>query len=411
MTTTEFLASINFVVDGSDLETVATAFDSEISAALAGQPSSLRMLPAGLGSDLHLSSRRAAVIDAGGTNLRVAEVEIREDGGDPIFRHVRKSAMPGTYGRLSAAEFHQAIASEVETVFAAADGLDRLGYCFSYECRSLPDGDAELLAWSKQIDAPDVVGQQVGAELSRRLTRPPASLKVLNDTVATLLAGCAKVGADQASGYLGFILGTGTNVACSEQGMLRNAESGEFNKLVRSSADLALDAQTSDPGCAVFEKMVAGAYLGTLGLCLFREAARQGLLSSGTAGRLAGLSALETKSLDVFAAGDLPEEMAGLFLAEDLPVARELALAVFRRAANLTAAHLAAFLRRTASLEAKAPVVLTVDGSTFWKTRCLPFEKEVAAKLSALPKVPPYRIIQVEEAPMVGAAVAACQSR
>jgi len=404
MKTAEFLSAIGFVTDGSTNAAIAAAFDAEIRAAMEGRPSSLRMLPTGLGSDLHLASRAAAVIDAGGTNLRVAAVEL---GTEPVFRHLRKSFMPGTRGKLTAAEFHGSIAREVETVFAREKGLDRLGYCFSYECRSLPDGDAELLAWSKQIEAPEVVGQRVGAELVKRLPCPPTTVKVLNDTVATLLAGCAKIGADQASGYLGFILGTGTNVACAENGMLRNAESGEFNGIDRSSADVALDALTSDPGCAVFEKMVAGAYLGLLGLCLFREAAKAGLLSEAAGSRLMQMSVLETRDLDAFAVGEMSESLKDVFTADDVPVARELATAVFRRAVHLTAAHLAAFLRRTVPQGTEKPVVITVDGSTFWKTRSVPFEQAVSSALDAL-GVPPYRIVRVDEAPMVGAAVAAC---
>lgn len=409
MTTSDFLASIGFIADGSNNEEIAAAFDAEIRAALEGRPSSLRMLPAELGSDIRLVANKAAVIDAGGTNLRVAEVEIDAKGADPVFRNVRKSFMPGTRGRLTAKEFHQAIGREVESVFAA-DGVDRLGYCFSYECRSLPNGDAELLAWSKQVDAPEVIGQRVGEELAKCLSKPPKSVKVLNDTVATLLAGCARIGSDQASGYLGFILGTGTNVACSEAGMLRNAESGEFNRLARSPADLALDQMTSDPGCAVFEKMVAGAYLGNLGLCLFRAAAKQGLFGEGTEGRLVAVPSLETRDLDEFAAGGCHESLANLFAEGDLAMARELATSVFRRAANLTAAHLAAFLRRTAPANAQKPVVITADGSTFWKTKAVSFEKTLAESLAKMADIPPYRIVCVDEAPMVGAAVAACMA-
>ena len=407
MTTSEFLSSIGFIADGSNNEDIAAAFDAEIRVALEGRASSLRMLPAELGSDIRLVANKAAVIDAGGTNLRVAEVEIGTDGSEPVFRNVRKTFMPGTHGRLTAEAFHAAIAREAEAVFAA-EGVDRLGYCFSYECRSLSNGDAELLAWSKQVDAPEVVGQRVGEELAKRLSKPPQSVKVLNDTVATLLAGCARIGSDQASGYLGFILGTGTNVACSEAGMLRNAESGEFNKVHRSTADLALDGLTADPGCAVFEKMVAGAYLGNLGLCLFREAAQAGLLAEGTEGRLAAIPSLETRDLDLFAAGELPAPLTNLFATDDLTTARELARAVFQRAANLTAAHLAAFLRRTAPADAQKPVVITADGSTFWKTKAVSFEKTLTERLSSLPDVPPFRIVCVDEAPMVGAAVAAC---
>jgi len=402
-----FLRQTGFVADASANEAVAQAFDAEIRAALAGTPSSLRMLPTCLRVDNALQRRKAVVIDAGGTNLRVAEVEIAADGSAPAFRHLRRTFMPGTRGKLSAGEFHASIAAEANAVLAVTDA-ERLGYCFSYECRSLPDGDAELLAWAKQVEAPEVVGQKVGAELAVRLLRKPASVKVLNDTVATLLAGRARAGARPFSGYVGFILGTGTNVACVEGGMIRNAESGEFDKIHRSTADLALDRMTGDPGCAVFEKMVSGAYLGNLGLCLWREAAKAGLFSEDARRRLDGALSVETRDLDAFAVGESPTCLSGLFGADEATVARELALAVFKRAANLTAAHLAAFLRRTASSAASDPVAVTADGSTFWKIRSIPFSEVVVETLRGMSEVPPFEVLKVDEAPMVGAAVAAC---
>lgn len=401
------LARIGFVADASANERVAQAFDAEIQAALDGRPSSLRMLPSCIGARGGLTANKAVVVDAGGTNLRVAEVEIRADGSDPVFRHLRKTFMPGSRGRLSAAEFHGAIAGEVNAVLAQSDA-ERIGYCFSYECRSFSDGDAELLAWAKQIEAPEVVGQKVGAELSVRLVCKPMSVKVLNDTVATLLAGRAKAGERAYSGFLGFILGTGTNVACVEDGMIRNAESGEFDKIDRSVADLALDRMTGDSGCAVFEKMVSGAYLGNLGLCLWREAAKVGLFSAACGRRLESHSTVETRDLDEFAASGCPDSLTGLFDDGEINAAREIARAVFARAANLTAAHLAAFLRRTTPVDSKAPVAITVDGSTFWKIRSIPFADTVVRVLRTMADIPPFEMMRIDEAPMVGAAVAAC---
>ena len=190
--------------------------------------------------------------------------------------------------------------------------------------------------------------------------------------------------------------------------MIRNAESGEFDKIDRSAADLALDRMTGDPECAVFEKMVSGAYLGNLGLCLWREAAKVSLFSAACGRRLESRSTVETRDLDEFAACGCPDSLTGLFDDGEINTAREIARAAFARAANLTAAHLAAFLRRTASVDSKAPVAITVDGSTFWKIRSIPFADAVIRALRAMADIPPFEMIRIDEAPMVGAAVAAC---
>ena len=384
------------------------AFEDEAAKAVAGEPSSLRMIDSHLPGCVDVQSladRPVIVVDAGGTNLRVASVRLT--AGGPVFAHVRKSRMPGTDGLVSAEAFHRAIAAEVDAVRACEPQAACIGYCFSYECKSLPDGDAELVAWSKQIAAPGVIGQRVGAELVRRLAGGPLPVVVLNDTVATLLAGLSRQD-KVCPGQVGFILGTGTNLASIENGTIRNAESGECDKVPRTSCDLAYDATLPDTGAAPFEKMVSGAYLGGVGLQLLKEAARQGLLQANGLDELA----LSTRDLDMFAAGDADaaNPLAAILPSDDIPVAQEIARAAVRRSALLTAAHLAAFVRRSAEA-GRAPVRITVDGSTYWKTLAVDFDGVVRAEMAALVPDIPFEIFRTDEAPMVGAAVAAACAR
>ena len=394
----DFLRQQGFTLEREDLRRVADVFSSEAQRALCGEASSLQMIDSHLFASTSCGCRGTAarppviVIDAGGTNLRVASVRLTEKG--PVFAHVRKSEMPGTRGTISADAFHAAIAAEVDAVRAQEPQASCIGYCFSYECRSLADGDAELVAWSKQIDAPDVVGQRVGAELVRRLKGGPLPIVVLNDTVATLLAG-AVTGGERYPGQIGFILGTGTNLASIENGTIRNAETGECDKVPRTPCDEAFDATLPDTGAALFEKMVSGAYLGGVGLHLLKRAADAGLLAGEG---LSAVSSLSTCELDSFAvAGIRPE---------DAETAREIARAVFRRAALLTAAHLAAFVRRSAEA-GRSPVRITVDGSTYWKVRSVDFDGIVRKELAELAPGIPFDVFRIDDAPMVGAAVAA----
>ena len=384
------------------------AFEDEAAKAVAGEPSSLRMIDSHLPGCVDVQSladRPVIVVDAGGTNLRVASVRLT--AGGPVFAHVRKSRMPGTDGLVSAEAFHRAIAAEVDAVRACEPQAACIGYCFSYECKSLPDGDAELVAWSKQIAAPDVIGQRVGAELVRRLAGGPLPVVVLNDTVATLLAGLSRQD-KVCPGQVGFILGTGTNLASIENGTIRNAESGECDKVPRTPCDLAYDATLPDAGAAPFEKMVSGAYLGGVGLQLLKAAAHEGLLQANGLDELA----LSTRDLDSFAAGgaDAANPLAAILSPDDIPVAQEIARAAVRRSALLTAAHLAAFVRRSAEA-GRAPVRITVDGSTYWKTLAVDFDGVVRAEMAALVPDIPFEIFRTDEAPMVGAAVAAACAR
>ena len=403
-----FLRHQGFTLEREDLGRVADAFSSEAQRALRGAPSSLKMIDSHLFASTSCDCCGTAlgpsviVIDAGGTNLRVASVRLTEKG--PVFAHVRKSEMPGAHGTISADAFHAAIAAEVDVVRAQEPLASCIGYCFSYECRSLPGGDAELVAWSKQIDAPEVVGQCVGAELVRRLKGGPLPIVVLNDTVATLLAG-AVTGGERYPGQIGFILGTGTNLASIENGTIRNAETGECDKVPRTPCDEAFDATLSDTGAAQFEKMVSGAYLGGVGFQLLKRAAEAGLLAGGG---LSTLSILTTCELDAYAAAD-PDPanpLSAVICPEDAETACEIVRAVFRRAAQLTAAHLSAFVRRSAEA-GRSPVRITIDGSTYWKVRSVDFDGIVRKERAELAPGVQFDIFCIDDAPMVGAAVAA----
>jgi hexokinase len=96
----------------------------------------------------------------------------------------------------------------------------------------------------------------------------------------------------------------------------------------------------------------------------------------------------------------------------DAKIARRLGLPVFERAAVLTAVHLAAFVIKSGEgNDPDAPVAINADGSTYYKTRAIPFaatvEKELDDMLVTRRNIHYAITPQVEDAPMVGAAIAA----
>ena len=97
---------------------------------------------------------------------------------------------------------------------------------------------------------------------------------------------------------------------------------------------------------------------------------------------------------------------------DDAKMARRLGLPVFERAATLTAIHLAAFVIKTGKGEdPDSPVAINADGSTYYKTRAIPFDATVRRELDAMlvsSRNVHYEITpQVDDAPMVGAGIAA----
>ena len=427
----EFLESNGLVTRTLDRAALIASFQREMDAGLAGKPSSLKMIPTFTGTTGEIKKDTPiAVLDAGGTNLRGATVAIASDGSGAKIEHKEKGEMPGAKSPVTEEEFYKTLTDHVVRVREFTKD-SALGFCFSYPAEASAEGDAKLLNWTKNIQAPAIVGQWVGAELAKRLDPKPSKVMVVNDTVATLLAGKSTEKDVHYSAYLGFILGTGTNVAYVERNgnipkiaslgldpaayQCINTESGGFDKIAQSAFDAAMDAKMPDPGRQRFEKMIAGVYLGKLGLEVFKAAAKEGFFSQDAAAKVAALSELESMHLDNFCAkfdNGKPNPLDDVFASEaDKAMARRLATPVFERAAILTAVHLAAFIVKTGGgTDPKSPVCVCVDGSTYYKTRVVSFPKIVQAELDAMlgPRNIAFALtVCPDDAPMIGAAVAA----
>ena len=421
----EFLEENNFTVaEKIDRQAMIATFLSEMEKGLKGEPSSLRMIPTYVGVNGKIpQGAKAAVLDAGGTHFRSAVVSI-----PPTIEDKMNQPMPGAKSDVTEDEFYGAFAEGLKRVAPKAT-VKKYGWCFSYNCDATPELDAKLNCWTKGIRAPMIVGQYVGKELLKRLGG--GEIAIVNDTVATLLAAKATEGDKTYSSYLGFILGTGTNTAYVEKNrnivklqgldpsgsMIINAESGSFDKLAQSNFDKAMDQKTQDPGHNPLEKMIAGGYLGGVGLELYKAAAKAGLFSAKAASAIGGIGALETMDLDNFCAAFKKEgrdnPLDAIFAdPDDAKMARRLGIPVFERAAVLTAIHLAAFcITSGEGADDSAPIAINADGSTYYKTCAIPFadtvKKELDDMLVQRRNIHYCITPRVADAPMVGAAIAA----
>jgi hexokinase len=165
---------------------------------------------------------------------------------------------------------------------------------------------------------------------------PLGPVTVLNETVATLLAGAGLPEAAAWSSGVGQILGTGTNGCYPEptrKGEIYNTESGAFRRFPRTELDRALEATTQDPEDYWFEKTMAGASLGPL--------------CSLAVSRLLGRG-------ETWSTTELAQPLA---LPDGDPV-RTMAEDFVDRAAGLW--------RTGGGLDASRPVGLLAEGSTFW---------------------------------------------
>ena len=160
--------------------------------------------------------------------------------------------------------------------------------------------------------------------------------------------------------------------------------------------------------------MISGAYLGALCLFTAKQAARGGCLTAAAGDALEGVASLSTRELNDFLlypdSADNPLGAAcGRMSADDARSLYSLCDALVERAAVLVAVTLSAIVLRTGrGRDPRYPVCMTVDGTTFWQLRgfrCR-VEAHMRAFLSGV-NARAWEITSVEDAPLLGAAIAA----
>lgn len=364
------------------------------------------------------------VLDAGGTNFRTCLVTFDEQGKAQI-EDFRKTAMPGVKQEVTAKQFFNTFADEVERLI---DKSDNIGFCFSYAATITEGHDGIPLVFSKEIKAPEVIGKPVGASLLAELKRrghdvSKKKVAVLNDTVATLLAGTAASSDIPYSGYIGFILGTGTNTAYVERNaeigkisqtegsQIINIESGNFD-FCPGPLDRAFFDSTKHPGQYHLEKMISGAYLGPLSSIVIEKAIEEGLLSATFAQRFRQMAPLNTTVMSNYLEMPFNRDYALVACCEgnedDAIALWTIIDSVIAKAGKLTAANLAAtVLKSGAGTDPRRPICINADGTTFYKTENLKkYTEYYLHKYLQLERKRYYRFVRIDDSPTIGAAIA-----
>jgi hexokinase len=416
----QFLLKHHLSAGQYDAGEIVQAFLDEMSLGLAGTKSSLAMIPTFITVPGKApKNEKIIVLDAGGTNFRTALVAFDRDSVPHIESFVN-NPMPGIEKELGKEDFFNLIADYIKPVLAESD---RLGFCFSYPAVIDRERDGRLLYWTKEIKAPGVVGQKILASLAQTLQKRslpcPSKMLMLNDTVAALLAGVTATTFSREHRYIGFILGTGTNTAYIEKnGLIKketglpaagdmaiNCESANFNKINRGDIDIAFDNSTSGPGKYVLEKMVSGAYLGNLCHRILVTAASEGVLSKAAQ---QDQQTITTQSLDALLSGEPDKEHNFKECSDDeRALIRAIVSAVVERAALLTAINMAApIIKSEKDGGGKKKYCISADGSVFYKLYSFRERAEKYLAEILKPYTVEYKIVKINDAPIIGTAVA-----
>jgi hexokinase len=402
---------------------IVELFTSDMLKGLDGKESTLRMIPTYIEADNQfLTDVPVVAVDAGGTNFRAALVKFNALGKLEIS-NLMNAKMPGLDGEISKAEFFKTIAGYVKP---NAELSDRIGFCFSYPTEILPDKDGILLQFCKEVQAPEVVGELIGKSLLETLGMEEKQIVLLNDTVATLLAGKSASFNREYDSFIGYILGTGTNTCYIEsnrnilkinnldqsKSQIINIESGAFGRVPQSDIDIEFDNTTINPGDYKFEKMFAGGYFGGLCLTALKSAAKEGVFTGSATTGIISLNELSSEDLNKFIcspkSGSSPLHNF-MKNKSDEDNCTEIIECLIDRSAKLVAANMAAVILKTnKGKSADRPILITIEGTTFYKMHKLRsfFEKYLKEYLTE-EKQRYYEFTEVQQSSLVGAALAA----
>ncbi len=437
----DFARYYGFHYDICDPFTLMRDIQFEMDRGLKGEPSSLPMLPSYLNPVSHVPAGKTVIaLDAGGTNLRAALIRFDENG-KTIAEGTRKTHMPGTEGRMSADQFFDEIAGLVVPLLEEAKNLEGIGFCFSYPMEMTRDADGILLGFSKEVDAPEVIGKAIGAglreALKKRGAKVPERIVLLNDTVAALLSGLAEIPPNERKHeskeiyeiengpVIGFILGTGLNIAypekeipkihfSSDQAQIVVCETGSFVSRYIGLLDKAYDQTTKNPGYYTFEKVISGAYLGPLTHFAVKQAIRDKVLSFEKSGEMLALPPFQTRDINEFMHDPLTGKgpVAAFFGPHErdaLTSFAYIASIISKRAGIFAGTAVAAGIEKIQSgYDPMVPVRVAVEGTTYviYKGLRESLESNLHMLLNANgPRS--YTISPVEQASLFGAAVAA----
>jgi hexokinase len=421
--TQQFLKKHNLSAASFDMKSITDDFIAEMKLGLEGKVRSLQMIPTYLGAEGKIKPNEPVVaIDAGGTNFRAVKMSF-DNNLKLVTENLQQRKMPAIDEELSNKEFFATLAAYLTSYKEVSE---KIGFCFSYAVEIFPNKDGKLLEWSKEVKAPEVLGQMVGKNLLEAMGTPNKQIVLMNDTVSTLLAGQAATAGRVFDSYIGFILGTGTNACYIEDNanitktpnldkkgnMIINIESGNFNLMPRTDIDIAFDNTTKLPGRYTFEKMISGGYFGGLCTTALKMAAAEEVFSAESVVRMKEMGELTSEEVNKFVCGiDLPANtLSAVFVTkEDKAAASEIINTLIARAAKLTAASLAAVILKSGKgKSAEKPVLMTIEGTTFYKMNNfqIMFEAYLQGFFSGENRRF-YEIVEVPNSSLIGAGIAA----
>lgn len=419
-----------FIKNGMHYSTInfdeeSEKFKDEMTMGLMGD-SSLKMIPSYIEPNIDFAlNENVIIIDAGGTNLRCALVSINDQRGI-IIKEYNKYPMPGSKELIHEKDFFKILGSYIKPLLAKSK---KIGFCFSYPVEIMPDNDGKVIELTKEIQVIDIENKFLGVELKKYLKsegiNESIEITVMNDSVASLLSGLSCKG--NFNSYIGLIVGTGINssymetnqsiyncAALKDGNMVINIESGGYDKLSMGKIDMLLENRTLDSNKQIMEKMISGAYLGTLVLETLKAASVEGELSQDLSKKILDLIELSTKDVSQFL-NDCwgNNNQLGIIInkfgkEDDRIKIYYICDLLVERAAVITAISVKGILLKSGEGKNPCrPVCVIVDGTTFYNLYSFKEKFNYYIKKHLADKGYYIKCVKVEDDILVGTAIGA----
>ncbi len=394
-----FLKKYNMYYDSIDFNKCCNEFIDEMDKGLCGETSSLMMLPTYINSEGEIPINEPVIVmDAGGTNFRVAVVYFDENK-TPVIDNFNVYPMLGTQGAISKEEFFEKI---VDYLMPVIHRSNKIGFCFSFPTNILPNKDGKVIKFSKEITIENMEGiticENIAKTLKARGINEDKKFVLLNDTVATMLGGIANSSNRKFDSYIGFILGTGTNTCYIEKNnsikkinltnetlnsMVINIESGAYVKMPEGEFDKQFDLTTINPGEYTYEKKVSGVYQGSVINFTIKQAIKENLFSKEFEINFKKLNNVGMKDISEFCYYPYGENiLANCCNNEDDRLALYYIIdGSFERASKMVAINLASIMIKTnTGKNPNKPVCIVAEGTTFYKSKLFRYKLDYYIK-------------------------------
>ncbi|MBP2634566.1 MAG: Hexokinase [Firmicutes bacterium] len=371
------------------LQDIATRFQMTMCDALSGKPSSLKMLPSFMGIPSGQEQGTVIAVDFGGTNVRILLIALNGAGQAKI---IAKKIFPlkdkgGKYDYMAASvsgmQLFDFIAGNITEIAPKTGDVYPMGHTFSFPCRQYGVNQAELINWTKEFKTTGVEGQNIGELMQSALDRQGLghiqAQVIINDTTGTLLTAAYTDNTTD----IGAICGTGHN-SCylepnhplTQQPMIVNMESGNFDQIPQTSYDACLDANSEKLGQQRLEKMVSGRYLGEIVRLIVSGLVKDGYLTAAaeniqipyslTAEDISAMLADHTQDLEAVADIAASRWDMSSLVVHERTVLKTIAGLVVTRSARLVAATWAGVLYKI-DPDLSRHHTIAVDGSLYEK--------------------------------------------